>query len=131
MANGHRRLSAVGLMINNSIDKKRTSFPVGHSDRLMSLHLPLLGNQFMTIISVYAPTFQADPITKEQFYRELKSLHLKVDKADKLLIMGDVNARVGRDHIAWPGVLDHHRVGNCNDSGCMLLELCMEHSLLV
>ncbi len=95
-----RRLSAVGLMINNSIDKKHTSFPVGHSDWLMFLHLPLLGNQFMTIVSVYAPTLQADPVTKEKFYRELKSLHLKVDKADKLLIMGDVNARVGRDHLS-------------------------------
>lgn len=87
-------------MINNSIDKKHTSFPVGHSDRLMFLHLPLLGNQFMTFVSVYAPTLHADPVTKEIFYRELKSLHLKVDKADKLLKMGDVNARVGRDHLS-------------------------------
>lgn len=93
---------------------------MGHSDRLISLRLPLLSNQFKTIISVYAPTFQADPFTKEKFYRELKSLHLKVDKADKLLIMGDLNARLGRDHVAGPGVLGHHRVGNCNDSGCML-----------
>lgn len=87
-------------MIKYSIDNKFASFPVGYSDWLMSLRLPLLGNQFMTIISAHTPRLQTDPVTKETFYRELKSLLLKVDKADKLLIMGDLNARVGNDHNA-------------------------------
>lgn len=52
----------------------------------------------MTIISAYAPTLQSDVITKETFYKDLKSLLSRVDSADKLLIMGTFNARVGRDH---------------------------------
>ena len=50
-----RRLSGAGFMIKNSIASKLRSLPVGQSDRLMSLRLPLQDNQRVTIISVYAP----------------------------------------------------------------------------
>lgn len=82
----------------------------------MSLCFPLLGNQLMTINSVYPTTLQAEPVTKKTFYRELKSLLLKIDN---------------RDHTVWPGVLGHHRVCNCNDNRHMLLEFCMEHGLTI
>lgn len=78
--------------------KSLTSLPVEHTDQLMFLCLPLPGNRFMTIISAYAPTLQSDVLTKETFYKDLKSLLSRVDSADKLLIMGAFNARVGRDH---------------------------------
>ena len=125
------RQSGVGFMIKTSIAKKLQNLPVGHSDRLMSLRLPLRDNQFVTLISVYAPTLLADPLTKEVFYTELRSLLLKVDAADKILVMGDFNARVGRDYNVWPGVLGRHGVGNCNDNGRMLLELCAEMRLCI
>lgn len=64
------RLSREGFMLKNML----TSLPLGHSDRLMPFHLTLQGNQFTTIISVYAPTLIADPATKEAFYSNLRSL---------------------------------------------------------
>ena len=121
----------MGFMIRNSIISRLDSLPVGHSDRLMSLRLPLLEDQYATIISVYAPTLQADPTTKESFYSELRSLLQKTKDTDKVFIMGDFNARVGRDHTIWPGVLGRHGIGNCNDNGRLLLELCAEHSLTI
>ena len=125
------RLSGVGFMIRNSVASKLQSLPVGHSDRLMSLRLPLKGNQSLTIISVYAPTLQADPMVKEAFYRDLRELTLKIDKDDKILIMGDFNARVGRDSEVWKGVIGRHGVGNCNDNGRLLLEFCAEMGLTI
>ena len=53
------------------------------------------------------------------------------DSRDKLTIMGDLNARVGRDHTVWQGVLRRHGVGNCNADECMLLELCAELGLII
>ncbi|XP_068713291.1 craniofacial development protein 2-like [Montipora foliosa] len=107
-------------MIKNSVTSRRES-----------LRLPLRGDQYATIISVYAPTLQADPTTKEALYSELRSLLQRTKDADKIFILGDFNARVGRDHSIWPRVLGRHGIGNCNDSGRLLLELCSEHSLIV
>ena len=53
------------------------------------------------------------------------------DSRDKLTIMGDLNARVGRDHTVWQGVLRRHGVGNCNANERMLLELCAELGLII
>ena len=118
-------------MIKNTIAGKLQSLPIGHSDRLMSLRLPIQDNKFATIISVYAPTLQADPGTKEAFYHDLGMLIKAADRRDKLLIMGDFNARVGREHDLCKGVIGRHGIGNCNDNERMLLELCSEHNLTI
>eukprot|EP00058_Branchiostoma_floridae_P011910 XP_002597398.1 hypothetical protein BRAFLDRAFT_69317 [Branchiostoma floridae] len=112
-----RRLSGVGFMIKNSIANKLQNLPVGHSDRLMSLRLPLQDNQSVTLISVYAPTLQADPATKETFYTELRSLlanppvkrkgpqmkRLQVDRLHGLKekFQDKLSERLNRDEDKW------------------------------
>ena len=49
----------------------------------------------------------------------------------KTNILGDFNARVGRDFELWKGVLGRHRIDNCNDNGCLLLEFRSEHELII
>ncbi|WP_419629875.1 hypothetical protein, partial [Thiolapillus sp.] len=88
-------------------------------------------NEFATVLSVYAPTLQAETGVKEAFYRDLHNLLQQVDSKDKLLILGDFNARVGRDFELWKGVLGRHGIGNCNDNGRLLLEFCSEHQLVI
>ena len=97
----------------------------------MSLRLPIWDNKFATVLSVYAPTLQAETGVKEAVYRDLHNLLQQVDSKDKLLILGDFNARVGRDLELWKGVLGRHGIGNCNDKGSLLLEFCSEHQLVI
>ena len=123
------RLSREGFILKNTLASKLTSLPLGHSDHLKPFHLTLQGNQFTTIISVYAPTLIADPATKEAFYINLRSLLWKVDSGDKLIITGNFNTRVGQDYTVWPRVLGCHGFGYCNANECMLLELCAEQGL--
>ena len=78
---------------------------------------------FVTILSVYTPTLQAETGVKKAFDRDLHNLLQQVDSKDKLLILVDFNARVGRDFELWKGVLGRHGIGNCNDNGRLLLEL--------
>jgi len=130
-ATDERRLSGVGFMMKTSIANRLHSLPVGHSDRIMSLRLPIQDNKFATLISVYAPTLQADLTVKEAFYQELHDLLQRVDSNDKVLILGDFNARVGQDSDVWKDVLGRHGIGNCNDNGRLLLEFCSEHNLVI
>ena len=97
----------------------------------MSLRLPYQDNKSSTVLSVYAPTLQAETGVKEAFYRDLHNLLQQVDAKDKLLILGNFNARVGRDFELWKEVIRRHGIGNCNDNGRLLLEFCSEHQLVI
>ena len=80
---------------------------------------------------MYAPTLQAETGVKEAFYRDLHDLLQQVDSKDKLLILGDFNAKVGRDFELWKGVLRRHGIGNCNVNERLLLEFYSEHQLVI
>ncbi|VDM01835.1 unnamed protein product [Schistocephalus solidus] len=103
----------------------------GINDRLMSLRLPLRRDQFATIISAYAPPMTSSNATKDKFYEDLHALLATALKADKLIVLGDLNTRAGADHAAWQGVLGPHGLGGCNDNGLLLLQTCTEHRLLL
>ncbi|VDL97538.1 unnamed protein product [Schistocephalus solidus] len=64
------------------------------NDRLMSLRLPLRGDQFATIISAYAPPMTSSDATKDKFYEDLHALLATLPKEDRLIVLGDFNARL-------------------------------------
>ncbi|KAJ7406712.1 proto-oncogene tyrosine-protein kinase ROS isoform X2 [Willisornis vidua] len=123
-------LSGVGFMIKNFITSKPENLLTGHSDRVMSLHLPLHNKQHV-LFSIYAPTLQADPVEKNKFYTDLRHLIQKVPADDKIIILGDFDARVGKNSEAWKGVLGKHNIGNCNNNRRLLLEFCPEQQLTI
>nr|VZI41451.1 unnamed protein product [Spirometra erinaceieuropaei] len=100
-----RRDAGVAFAIRNDIVGRLPCLPQGINDRLMSLRLPLGGGKFATIISAYAPTMTNPDAVRDEFYEDLHALLATVSKADKLIVLGDFNARVGTDHTAWRGVL--------------------------
>ena len=126
-----RRESGVGFAIKTSLVKNLEQLPKGYNDRLMVMHLPLSDKRQATLISAYAPTMTNSDGTKDKFYEELDSLLGSVSKADKLLLLGDFNARVGSDHQAWPDIIGKHGIGNCNSNGHLLLQTCSTHKLVI
>ena len=76
------RLSGVGFMIKTSIARKLQNLPVGHSDRIMSLAIPIQDSKFVTVLIVHAPTLQAETGVKEAFYCDLHNLLQQVDFKD-------------------------------------------------
>ena len=80
-------LFGVGFMIKTSIPRKLQNLPVGHSDGIMFLRLPIQDNKFATVLSVYTPTLQAETRIKEAFYCDLHNLMPQVGSKDKLLIL--------------------------------------------
>ena len=126
-----KRESGVGFAIKTELMGKLPSSPKGFNDRLMTLRLPIEGNRFATLISAYAPTMTNPDNTKEKFYEDLKNLIEKTPRADKLIILGDLNARVGTDWKTWKGVLGRHGIGKNNSNGDLLLETCSTYGLLI
>jgi exonuclease III len=125
------RLHGVGLAIRSSLMKDIPTLPVGINERLMKIRFPLSKTRHMTIISAYAPTLTSPDDAKEQFYEDLNQLIRDTHTSDKLLILGDFNARVGRDSDDWKGVLGPHGVGKANSNGLLLLSMCAEHRLCI
>ncbi|BHF84986.1 hypothetical protein SprV_1002814100 [Sparganum proliferum] len=127
-----RRDAGVAFAIRNDIVGRLPCLPQDINDRLMSLRLPLRrGGEFATIISAYAPPLTSPMAARDKFYEDLHALLATVSKADKLIVLGDFNARVGTDHTAWRGVLGPHGLRGSNDNGLLLLRTCAEHRLIL
>ncbi|BHF68719.1 hypothetical protein SprV_0301175800 [Sparganum proliferum] len=129
-----RRDAGVAFAIRNDIVGRLPCLPQGINDRLMSFRLPLRRGRgkFATIISAYAPPMTSpDAAARDKFYEDLHALLATVSKADKLIVLGDFNARVGTDHTAWRGVLGPHGLRGSNDNGLLLLRTCAKHRLIL
>ena len=89
----------------------------------MTLRLQLVKNRFATFVSVYSPTLDSSDVVKDRFYDTLYSTLRRVLQDDKIILLGDFNARVGRNHDIWHGVIGNHGVGNMYSSGLRLPSL--------
>nr|VZI20514.1 unnamed protein product [Spirometra erinaceieuropaei] len=128
-----RRDAGVAFVIRNDIVGPMLCLPQGIKDRLMSLRLPLRGGgKFAIIVSAYAsPMSSPDATARDKLYEDLHALLATASEADKLIVLGDFNARVGTDHTAWRGVLGSHGLQGSNDNGLLLLRTCAEHRLIL
>ncbi|XP_064115187.1 uncharacterized protein LOC135221312 [Macrobrachium nipponense] len=97
----------------------------------MTLRLNLEGNKHATVISAYAPTLLAEDQTKELFYAALDTVLTAIPNEDKVILLGNFNARVGRDSDIWRGTIGKEGVGKINAKGTLLLSKCIEHDLVV
>lgn len=128
---GSPRQHGVAIAIRNTLLNKLSENPIGLNERIMSLRLPLTKDQYITIFSVYAPTLTTSEDIKDQFYNNLDSLLKKTPKSDKVVILGDFNARVGTDAKSWQGTIGNHGIGKMNDNGLRLLTFCSQHQLVI
>ena len=120
----------MGFTLKKDIATKVTDMPWRVSDRVMK-RLPLSKENFATLISVYAPTMTNPSEHLEAFYNQLASVPGGIPRTDKLLLIGDFNARIGRHNDKWPLVMVKHGIGKCNSNGEHLLALCSEFELTV
>ena len=61
----------------------------------------------------------------------LDSVIKSTPSSDKLVLLGDFNARIGCDSETWEGVMGPHGVGKLNNNGMLLLTMCAENGLTV
>ncbi|BHF69754.1 hypothetical protein SprV_0301280000 [Sparganum proliferum] len=138
--NSEQRDAGVTFAIQNDIVGRLPWLPQGISDRLMSLRLPLRRGKFAPIVSVCVsppptppptPRMASPDAKRDKFYEDLHALLETVSKADKLIVLGGLNAPVGRDHAAWTGLLGPHGLNDPYDNGLPLLWIYAEHRLIL
>ena len=63
--------------------------------------IPLKKERKATIVSAYAPTM-ANPVkNKETYDGQLNGTLRNIPSTDKLLLIGDLNVRIGRENDNW------------------------------
>lgn len=116
------RLYGTGFAVHNSMISSIQT-PIAVNERISSLKLNTKQG-IILVISTYAPTQKAESGDKDNFYERLEELIRSVDKKVRIVMLGDMNARVGNDCASWQGCLGKFGVGSMNDNGQRLLELC-------
>lgn len=128
---GSTRIHGVGFAIKTGLVPRLTEMPHGISERIMTLKYQLQDRSFVHIISAYAPTLDSEQQIKETFYEQLEHQLRHIPKSHRIILLGDFNARVGKNSDIWPNVIGRHGVGNINGNGELLLTKCVEHDLTI
>ena len=97
----------------------------------MRLCFPLSSSCHAVIISIYAPTLTSCNYNKEALYGNLDSLVKSTPSSDKLIVLGNFNARVGSDYESWKGVLGPHGLDKMSSNGLLLLTKSAENNLTI
>ena len=105
--------------------------PTGISERVITLRISIGKTRYATIISAYASTTTNPDQTKEEFYELLGQTLQKIPPTDKVIILGDFNARVGDDSTSWLIALGKFGWDKSNSNGEQLLSICTQFNLAI
>ena len=86
-------------------------------------------NHSISVIQNYAPTSNTEEAEVEWFYEDLHDLLELTPQKDVLFIIGDWNAKVGKQET--PGVRGKFGLGMQNEAGQRLIEFCQENALVI
>ena len=91
---------------------------------------------YLSLVSVYAPTYNSPQEQKDVFYDDLCCTINSVSENDILIVLGNFNARVGAgssemETSQWDGVKGQHGVGKTNEAGTSLITFCALNGLTV
>ena len=85
----------------------------------------------LTLIQCYAPTNDSEDDLKDNFYLRLQAEIEQVPMQDLIIIMGDLNAKVGADNSGSDRVMGRHGSGIINENGERLVEFCTTNNLVI
>ena len=122
-----RASSGVILAIKKQFKKQIKSWEQINS-RILQLEIEIKGHNLI-IIAVYSPNDDASDDKKQDFYDELTTLLEKVTDRKEVIILGDLNGRVG-SRINDP-VVGQYGENAVNNNGERLIEMCHQYALKV
>ena len=85
----------------------------------------------LTLIQCYAPTNDSEDHLKDSFYLRLQAEIEHVPMQDLIIIMGDLNAKVGADNSGSDRVMGRHASGIIDENGERLVEFSTTNNLVI
>ena len=123
-----RRKSGVGIIIR--VDKEiEFNDPDVEEQRLMAMNVKV-GGFNIRLVNAYSPTETGCESAKNNFYRSLRKAAVKHEKHQKMIILGDFNAKTSTAY--WKSEFDGVQLvhdDDCNDNGYRMKNFCRSHTL--
>lgn len=124
-----RRQAGSGFAVNNMLLTAVKSFKVINPRlTILTLDTKWFGVVF---VNVHAPTEDKDDNEKDDFYSLLDNTLWEIPRGCVQIILGDFNAKIGREECFKPIIGGHSLHQLSNDNGCRLIDLATGRNLRV
>ena len=94
--------------------KKVLHQKVGTSPLYIAMHQPTLLN-----------------LKRKTFYQHLQTVIQKLPKRNIQVVMGDMNAKIGKDNDNWKGTMGKEGLGKMNENGLLFADFCTLNELII
>jgi exonuclease III len=119
----------IGFMIKKSIRNSLLNYKTV-TERICVVWLK--GRFFnISIVSVHAPTEEKDEEVKDAFYEALDKTYDELPLHDVKIIMGDLNAKIGKEELFRPTIGCYSKHAESNDNGLRIIDFAMEKGMKV
>ena len=98
------------------------------SSRIMWVRLKF-GRERWVFVSAYGPGMEKDEKERDGFWEDLQECLGSFSQRDKIVVLGDLNAKVGDTPI--DGIVGMYGVAGVNSNGASLIQVCAEKGLSI
>jgi Reverse transcriptase (RNA-dependent DNA polymerase) len=124
-----RRRGTVGFVVKSKWSQNVIAFK-SYSDRVVSLNMEFAKGK-LGIVQGYAPTSTSSESEINDFYQQMSKAVDEFSEHTWLVVMGDMNAKVGQPQIDEKDVMGQFGIGERNDRGEMLIDFARKRELFI
>jgi exonuclease III len=125
----NKTVNGTGFLVHKDVLPSVMGFePI--SDRSCKLRIKGKFNN-ITLINVYAPTEDSEEEEIEEFYSHLSNICDSVSEHDSLILLGDFNARIGKENENTEIAGKHKLHEHTSNNGMKLCQLAQSHNSFI
>ncbi|KAE9542653.1 hypothetical protein AGLY_002564 [Aphis glycines] len=125
----NRHENGVGFLVHNSLIPWVKQFKA-INDRICYIRINM-NHRDMIIICAYAPTESGNKEVKDAFYEELEQVYDTIPSHCIKVLLGDMNAQVGKENTYKTTIGEHSLHDRSNDNGVRLINFAISKNMVV